>query len=104
MGGKAKPTKHTKAELQRKADSHRADQGKEGGGQKGMAARMVPKSMFQCPICKLYMPSVVTMEQHYDSKHPKAAFNKSDFIKSDVVTTVKPDYSKFVDHAAGPKK
>ena len=50
MGGKAKPKKHTAAELQAKADAHKP----RGGGAAGMAERQVTIK-FQCEICKAQM-------------------------------------------------
>ena len=43
--------KHTAAELQRKRDAHRQEQGKEKGGAEGKSRRLVAKQSYKCPIC-----------------------------------------------------
>ena len=69
--GKAKPAKHTSAEL--KAKSFQATVNR-GGGAQGLADRKggkVGHAKFKCPICALQAPDLKSMQAHHESKHPK---------------------------------
>lgn len=69
MGGKAKPTKHTAAEIAAKVKA--ATQNK-GGGKAGLADRKggaVGHSKFKC-VCGVAAPDIKTMQAHHESKHP----------------------------------
>ncbi|TMW62267.1 hypothetical protein Poli38472_009760 [Pythium oligandrum] len=76
MGGKAKFQKHTAKELQGKADAHR----NRGGGKTGTEQRMVAKLNFTCEICMSASPDIKSFEAHYVNKHPRAEFNKDEFV------------------------
>lgn len=69
--GKAKPAKHTAAELAAKA---RAATQNAGGGKAGLADRLGGKaghSRFKCPTCGQSAPDLKTMQIHFEAKHPK---------------------------------
>uniref|UniRef100_A0A7S0J2I0 C2H2-type domain-containing protein n=1 Tax=Calcidiscus leptoporus TaxID=127549 RepID=A0A7S0J2I0_9EUKA len=78
MGGKAKPKKHTAAELQAKADAHKPC----GGGKGGMEERKV-SIKFTCKLCKAQMPSITNLRSHYESKHPKEVFQEDEYTVQD---------------------
>ena len=59
--GKAKPAKHTSAELKAKQFAATVNR---GGGQAGHAK-------FKCPICAMQAPDLKTMQMHHESKHSK---------------------------------
>lgn len=68
--GKAKPAKHTAAELAQKAKDALTNR---GGGQAGLADRkggQAGHARFQCHICKVAAPSITSMQAHHESKHP----------------------------------
>mmetsp|Transcript_16029 Transcript_16029/g.39906 ORF Transcript_16029/g.39906 Transcript_16029/m.39906 type:complete len:101 (-) Transcript_16029:177-479(-) len=68
--GKAKPAKHTAAEI--KAKEHAATTNM-GGGKAGLVDRKggaAGHAKFQCHICKTAAPSITSMKAHHDSKHP----------------------------------
>lgn len=72
--GKAKPAKHTAAELAKKAKD--ALQNK-GGGSAGKADRLGGKTghaKYKCPICAQQAPDLKTMQMHHESKHAKLTF------------------------------
>tara|TARA_Y100001933_G_C18733235_1_gene452608 strand:- start:213 stop:485 length:273 start_codon:yes stop_codon:yes gene_type:complete len=77
MGRKGKTQKHTAAEIasKHKAAKHRA--GAAGGGSEGAEKRKIAggKISQQCEICKAILPSLKSMEIHYESKHSKINFN-----------------------------
>lgn len=67
--GKAKPAKHTAAELAKKAHEATVNA---GGGKAGLHDRKggtAGHAKFQCPICKVQGPDLKTMEAHHESKH-----------------------------------
>lgn len=69
--GKAKPAKHTSAELKAKAFNATVNR---GGGKAGLQDRKggkVGHSKFKCPVCNLQMPDLKTAQIHHESKHPK---------------------------------
>ena len=75
MGGKAKPTKHTAAEIKAKAFAATVNR---GGGSQGIVDRKggaVGHAKFKCPICNLQAPSIKSMQDHHESKHPKLPFD-----------------------------
>uniref|UniRef100_A0A7S0LT82 C2H2-type domain-containing protein n=1 Tax=Coccolithus braarudii TaxID=221442 RepID=A0A7S0LT82_9EUKA len=76
MGGKAKPKKHTAAELNAKAAAHKP----QGGGSAGMAERTI-KIKFTCEVCKAQMPSITNLRVHYEAKHPKDAFPEEQYCQ-----------------------
>lgn len=77
MGRKGVKQKHTAAEIasKHKAAKHRA--GAAGGGSEGAEKRKIAggKISKPCEICKAILPSVKSMEIHYESKHSKINFN-----------------------------
>jgi len=79
MGGKAKPTKHTSAELKAKDALHKP----RGGGAAGQAERKVDIK-FTCVVCKAQMPSITNLRTHYENKHPKEAFPEETYAAMDV--------------------
>jgi len=71
MGGKAKPTKHTTAELNAKAAAALTNK---GGGAAGLADRKggaAGHSKFKCPVCGQQAPSLKSAGEHWESKHSK---------------------------------
>eukprot|EP00300_Choanocystis_sp_HF-7_P024103 c25502_g1_i1.p1 GENE.c25502_g1_i1~~c25502_g1_i1.p1 ORF type:complete len:136 (+),score=24.52 c25502_g1_i1:28-408(+) len=77
---KAKPKKHTAKELdaKKKAASVNAGGGKAGlddrkGGQAG-------HQRYGCAHCGTTGPSVVTLQAHHESKHPKIPWNAEECI------------------------
>ncbi|KAL4422255.1 hypothetical protein ABPG75_008452 [Micractinium tetrahymenae] len=69
--GKAKPAKHTSAELAAKA---KAATQNAGGGKAGLADRKggaVGHAKYKCHICGQAAPDLKTMQIHHDAKHPK---------------------------------
>lgn len=69
--GKAKPAKHTSAEI--KAKVHAATTNM-GGGKAGLQDRLggkVGHAKFQCPICMSTCPDLKSMQIHHENKHPK---------------------------------
>merc|ERR1711924_122027 len=73
MGRKGKTQKHTAAETNAKHAAAKHAAGGAGGGSGGAKARTekTRKSLIQCTICKGDQPNLISMEKHYDSKHPK---------------------------------
>ncbi|KAG1678030.1 hypothetical protein FOA52_000826 [Chlamydomonas sp. UWO 241] len=68
---KAKPTKHTAKELAGKAAEALTNK---GGGKAGQADRKggsAGHAKFQCHICQVQAPSLVSMQAHFESRHPK---------------------------------
>lgn len=62
MGGKAKPTKHTAAEMKAKAHAATTNM---GGGKAGLQDRKggaVGHAKYMCPICKTAAPSLTSMQ------------------------------------------
>ncbi|KAL4425024.1 hypothetical protein ABPG77_001802 [Micractinium sp. CCAP 211/92] len=69
--GKAKPAKHTAAELAAKA---KAATQNAGGGKAGLADRKggaAGHAKYKCHICGQQAPDLKTMQIHHDAKHPK---------------------------------
>lgn len=77
MPGKAKFQKHTAKELEQKANAAKYAAGAAGGGGKMADARKnhVAKVAVLCKVCKSAQPNLVSMTQHYESKHAKEDFN-----------------------------
>mmetsp|Transcript_18909 Transcript_18909/g.40735 ORF Transcript_18909/g.40735 Transcript_18909/m.40735 type:complete len:102 (-) Transcript_18909:1136-1441(-) len=68
--GKAKPAKHTAAEIKAKIAEATTNK---GGGKAGLEDRQGGKAghaKFQCHICKTPAPSLTSMQAHHESKHP----------------------------------
>eukprot|EP01002_Notosolenus_urceolatus_P014423 NODE_5901_length_667_cov_43.543689_g4994_i0.p2 GENE.NODE_5901_length_667_cov_43.543689_g4994_i0~~NODE_5901_length_667_cov_43.543689_g4994_i0.p2 ORF type:complete len:103 (-),score=25.34 NODE_5901_length_667_cov_43.543689_g4994_i0:163-471(-) len=75
--GKAKPAKHTAAELARKTAEATTNK---GGGKAGMEDRKGGKaghSKFLCSMCGVAAPSATSMKIHFESKHPNETFDES---------------------------
>lgn len=73
--GKAKPAKHTAAELSKKAKDALINK---GGGNAGKADRLGGKAghaKYKCPICAQQAPDLKSMQLHHDSKHSKVPFD-----------------------------
>ncbi|WIA38483.1 hypothetical protein OEZ86_001805 [Tetradesmus obliquus] len=75
--GKAKPAKHTAAEI--KAKVHAATTNM-GGGKAGLQDRKggaVGHAKYKCPVCMTAAPDLKSMQLHWENKHPKLPFNES---------------------------
>jgi len=77
MGGKAKPTKHTSAELAQKAKDALTNKGGGDAGKKDRAGGSVGHSKYKCNICKQAAPDPKSMQMHFESncgtlKSPRA--------------------------------
>mmetsp|Transcript_129275 Transcript_129275/g.414417 ORF Transcript_129275/g.414417 Transcript_129275/m.414417 type:complete len:106 (-) Transcript_129275:85-402(-) len=75
MGGKAKPTKHTSAELAKKAADALTNKGGGLAGAKDRAGGLAGHSKYKCPVCLQAAPDPKSMQMHFESKHPKEEFN-----------------------------
>jgi hypothetical protein len=76
MPGKAKPTKHTAKEINKKHHDAKMKAGGTGGGADGIAKRKAPKEgkkdiFVCCQKCMVMQPSLKSMAIHYENKHPK---------------------------------
>lgn len=79
MGGKAKPTKHTAKEINKKIAEASTNK---GGGKAGLKDRQggaAGHAKFKCPACGIQSPSIKSAEDHWDSKHPKLPFVPGDW-------------------------
>jgi hypothetical protein len=76
MAGKAKPKKHTAAEVKAKGDLHKP----RGGGQAGQTER-TPQVAITCLVCKLGIGSIAALKMHYESKHPKETLDEELYTK-----------------------
>ncbi|GAX79629.1 hypothetical protein CEUSTIGMA_g7070.t1 [Chlamydomonas eustigma] len=68
--GKAKPANHTAKEIKGKIAAATTNM---GGGKAGLADRkggQAGHAKFQCHICKAAAPSIKSMQDHHESKHP----------------------------------
>ncbi|CAM9502041.1 unnamed protein product [Ascophyllum nodosum] len=77
MPRKAKPTKHSSAELSKRAAASLQNK---GGGQAGLADRKggaAGHSRFLCTICGVQAPSLTSMQAHHISKHDKLPWDPS---------------------------
>ena len=75
MGG-TKFKKHTAAALNAKAKDALENR---GGGKDGLQDRRggaAGHAKYQCPICKQQAPDLKSMSMHFESKHPKEAFDE----------------------------
>jgi len=71
MPRKAKPTKHSRKDLEARKKAATQDK---GGGRKGRASRAGGKTggaKFQCYICFKNIPDAKTMAIHFENKHKK---------------------------------
>mmetsp|Transcript_79215 Transcript_79215/g.183821 ORF Transcript_79215/g.183821 Transcript_79215/m.183821 type:complete len:106 (+) Transcript_79215:102-419(+) len=75
MGGKAKPTKHTAAELKQKEKDATCNRGGGAAGAKDRAGGTVGHSKYKCYICMQAAPDPKSMQMHFESKHPKEEFS-----------------------------
>ena len=70
MGGKAKPTKHTAAEIAKKTALATTNM---GGGKEGLLDRLggaAGHAKFVCYVCMAQVPDIKTMRIHFEAKHP----------------------------------
>ena len=79
---KAKPTKHTSAEIAGKAKAALTNA---GGGKDGLKDRLggasvAGHSRFLCQHCKAPVTSLTQAKIHHDAKHEKIAFAESDYF------------------------
>jgi hypothetical protein len=75
MGGKAKPTKHTSAEISKKTQLATQNA---GGGGAGLSDRLGGKAghaKLECTLCGVHAPDLKSMQFHHEAKHPKVAFD-----------------------------
>eukprot|EP00656_Telonema_subtile_P046272 TRINITY_DN52658_c0_g1_i1.p1 TRINITY_DN52658_c0_g1~~TRINITY_DN52658_c0_g1_i1.p1 ORF type:complete len:131 (-),score=22.13 TRINITY_DN52658_c0_g1_i1:27-419(-) len=80
MGGKAKPTKHTSAEIAKK--NHLATTNM-GGGKAGLKDRLggaAGHAKFVCYACQTQVPDLKTMKIHFEAKHPSMEIDESKFV------------------------
>ena len=77
MPRKAKPTKHSTKELNKRKKLATQDRGGGKSGRKERGGGVTGGAKMQCYICMLFMPDSKTMQIHFDSKHPKHAFDVS---------------------------
>ena len=78
--GKAKPAKHTAAELKKKEKDATTNK---GGGNAGKADRLGGKTghaKYKCPICAQQAPDLKSMQLHHDSKHSKLPFDAENCV------------------------
>jgi len=88
MPRKAKPTKHSTKELNKRRKLATQDR---GGGKKGRDARGGGKTggaRYQCYVCKKFIPDEKTMTIHFESKHSKLTL---DMVKC-MIIDVKKDH------------
>jgi hypothetical protein len=72
MGGKAKPTSHTRKELDQKAKNATCNRGGGAAGAKDRQGGAAGHSKFSCPSCGNPSPdNSKSAEAHWDSKHSK---------------------------------
>ncbi len=78
MGRKGKTQKHTAAETKAKHKAAKEARGAAGGGSEGASKRNDEKNKksVPCQICKLLVPNLVSMKNHYEAKHPKNSFDE----------------------------
>ena len=76
MGRKGKTQKHTAKETAQKHKLAKEANGGAGGGSNGAENRKIAcqKSSVNCIVCRTLLPSMKSLEIHYDSKHPKVNF------------------------------
>lgn len=79
MTGKAKPKKHTAAELARKNAMANTNMGGGAAGLKDRQGGQAGHSKYTCKVCMAPAPDLKTMAAHYESKHPAETFNEEDF-------------------------
>ena len=113
MGGKAKPTKHTRKEIDRKHAAAKARAGGAGGGKSGKSTRInkTKKVKLVCrrPGCFVSIPDIKTMSIHYDSKHAKVNWAEEKPYYEDMINKAKAEigqekYSAGKNHSGGKKK
>mmetsp|Transcript_169 Transcript_169/g.434 ORF Transcript_169/g.434 Transcript_169/m.434 type:complete len:106 (-) Transcript_169:146-463(-) len=75
MGGKAKPTKHTAAELKQKEKDATCNRGGGSAGVKDRQGGSVGHSKYKCNVCFQAAPDPKSMQMHFESKHPKETFS-----------------------------
>jgi hypothetical protein len=77
--GKAKPTKHTAAELKKKEHDATVNR---GGGTVGIQDRKggdKGHSRYACKVCAQAAPDLKSLQAHFESKHSKmGAFNEAE--------------------------
>uniref|UniRef100_A0A7S0UJ91 C2H2-type domain-containing protein n=1 Tax=Polytomella parva TaxID=51329 RepID=A0A7S0UJ91_9CHLO len=76
--GKAKPAKHTAAEIAAKVHAATTNM---GGGKAGLADRLGGRAghaKYQCPVCKQAAPDLKSMQAHWEARHPKDPFVADD--------------------------
>mmetsp|Transcript_22500 Transcript_22500/g.36166 ORF Transcript_22500/g.36166 Transcript_22500/m.36166 type:complete len:181 (+) Transcript_22500:143-685(+) len=81
-GRKGKENKHSKAELAMKMKA--ATQNK-GGGKDGLKDRLggeAGHSKFECKVCGVRSPSIVSLKIHHEAKHPKIRFDPEAFAEN----------------------
>lgn len=83
MPGKAKPTKHTTKEINKKHHDAKMKAGGTGGGSEGIAKRKAPKEgkkdiFLKCEKCLMLQPSMKSMAIHYENKHPKENWEEAE--------------------------
>lgn len=69
--GKAKPTKHTAAEIKGKAFAATVNRGGGAAGLQDRKGGAAGHAKFRCPACGQQAPDLKTMQIHWEAKHPK---------------------------------
>ncbi|BDA44532.1 Protein METHYLENE BLUE SENSITIVITY 1 [Coccomyxa sp. Obi] len=78
--GKAKPAKHTAAEIKAKVAAATTNK---GGGNAGKEDRLGGKAghaKYKCPVCAQQAPDMKTMQIHFEAKHPKLPWEQDKII------------------------
>jgi hypothetical protein len=76
---KAKPTKHTAAEIAAKAKAANTNMGGGAAGLKDRKGGEAGHSKFLCQHCKTPLTSLVQAKAHHEAKHDKIAFSEGDY-------------------------
>jgi hypothetical protein len=69
--GKAKPAKHTAAELKKKAFDATVNRGGGSGGIQDRQGGAAGHSRYACKVCAQAAPDPKSLQAHFESKHSK---------------------------------
>lgn len=75
MGGKAKPTKHSAREISAKIKAATANVGAGLAGLEDRKGGKVGHSKFKCAVCGVAAPSLKSMQDHHENRHPSVVWN-----------------------------
>ncbi|KAM0945717.1 hypothetical protein DsansV1_C10g0105681 [Dioscorea sansibarensis] len=89
MTGKARPKKHTAKEIASKIDAATTNR---GGGKAGQSDRSGQEkgghSKLECPLCKVTVPDVKSMQIHHEARPSKIPFDESKLVDLHAVHVV----------------